>query len=386
MSCNNCNNCAQCNPVYNVPVAPPPVCPTPACEEYISSNCVNNEVTAACSSIFTNPQTGEQFPVGYNINSGSTMTEVISALTSPQNCLFSENYLGAALQYIGNNQILTTILCSIVQDCIQGCVLDVVTALTFEPVEVDQSGSAADAWWTTNFYPHLGQNGKPDYTYTLTITDTTASIPTVYQLVLTPAQQLLLLDPITGLLNIDFHNPAYALEIIEGGSGKTTVVPSGHTYETVITSEFGGISCDSDSFTLVVPESPECPACEYVIGINPADPDDVPVGCIWIDITSESPVGVPNFPYAFAITVTDLSTNLPVQSTPFYIINGGPLPACGHTFCLCDLVGTDYKIDVTAVCSFNPIYCTGTTQTITLSVVPPATCAPPDITNITVTP
>lgn len=386
MSCNNCNNCAQCNPVYNIPVAAPPICPTTACEEYISSDCVNNEVTAACSSVYTNPNTGDQTAVGYSINSGSTMTEVISALTSPQNCLFSENYLGAALQYIGNSQVLTTILCSIVQDCIAGCVLDLVTQLTFNPVEVDQSGSAADAWWTTNFYPHLGSDGKPDYTYTLTITDTTASVPTVYQLVLTPAQQQLLLDPLTGLLNIDFHNPAYALEIIEGGIGKTTVVPSGHTYETVITSEFLGQSCDSDSFTLVVPQSPLCPACEYIITIEPAPSIDTPDGCIYVNITSEYPAGIPNEPYAYAINVIDNVTGDPISSTPYYYVTGSAVPACGYTFCVCDLTGTDYTVQVTAVCSFNPLYCTGTVETINVTSVPPATCAPPDITNITVTP
>jgi len=378
MSCNNCNNCAQCNPVYNVPVAPPPVCPTPACEEYISSSCVNNEVTAACSSVFTNPQTGEQFPVGYNINSGSTMTEVISALTNPQNCLFSQNYLGAALQYIGNNQILTTILCSIVQDCIQGCVLDVVTQLTFNPVEVDSSGSAADAWWTTNFYPHLGPDGKPDYTYTLTITDTTAIVPTVYQLVLTPAQQLLILDPLTGLLNIDFHNPAYALEIIEGGSNKVTVVPSGHTYETVITSEFGGLSCDSDSYTLVVPESPLCPDCVYDLAFTECEV--VPEGNICLEITAETG-GLPSSPYAYQIVVINNITST-VVSDAFYL-TAGDNP---YLFELTDLTGTDYTVEVTPVCSFEPIYCSGESTTYNVTVDPPAVCAAPDITNVIVTP
>lgn len=387
-NCNQCGQCSQCAPV--VQLTPPPICPTNACEEYISSDCVNNEVTAVCSSIFTDPRTGDQTAVGYEINSGSTMTEVISALTSPQNCLFSVNYLGAALQYIGNSQILSTILCSIVQDCVQGCILDVVTQLTFNPVEYDTSGATTESWWTTNFLPHLGEPGtpnagKPDYTYTITITDTTATVPTVYELVLYPAQQLLLIDPVTGLLNINFHIPAYALQIIEGGSGTTTTVPSGHTYETVITSELGGIECDSDSFTLVVPQSPECPPCEYVIAASFPNDALVPEGCIYMNL-SATVGGLPAEPYAYSIMVVDNTSGLNVTTSPIIIVNGGPIPACGYDFCLCDLVGTSYTIKVTPVCSFNPLYCKGGTTTFTTTVVPPATCAPPDITNVIVTP
>jgi len=385
MSCNNCNNCAQCNPVYNVPVAPPPTCPTTACEEYISSDCVNNEVTAACSSLYTDPRTGDQVAVGYNINSGSTMTQVIAALTSPQNCLFSENYLGAALQYIGNNTTLTSILCGVIQDCIDGCILDVVSTLSFTDVEVNTSGAAQDAYWTTNFFPHLGLNALPDYNYRITITDTSTAPPNVYEIVLDPTEQLALMDN-TGMIEFNFNIPAYALTLVEGiGPSPTNLLPSGHTYETVITAEYLGQECASDSFTLVVPESPLCPACEYVISVEIPPDNLIPAGCMYFDI-SATVGGVPSEPYAYSITVIDNATNLPVNTNPIVIVTGGAIPACGYMFCLCGLTGDEYTVNITAVCSFNPLYCTGTVKTVVITTTPPAVCAPPDITSVIVTP
>jgi len=389
MSCNNCNNCAQCNPAYTVPVAPPPVCPTTACEEYISSSCVNNEVTAACSSIFTDPRTGDIVPVGYSITSGSTMTQVIAALTAPSNCLFSENYLGAALQYIGNNTVLTSILCNVIQDCISGCLAEVVQTLSFDPVEITTNGTSQDAYWTTNFLPHLGLNSQPDYTYTITITDTSTTPPNVYDIVLTPAMQLALLNtnpPLDDYIHFNFNVLGYALTLQSGvGPSPTRFLPSGHTYETVITSEYLGQSCDSDSFTLVVPQSPLCPACEYVISVEIPPDNLIPAGCMYFDISS-TVSGLPSEPYAYSILVVDNATNLPVNTNPIVIVTGDPLPACGYMFCLCGLTGDEYTVNITPVCSFNPLYCTGTVETIVITTTPPAVCAPPDITSVIVTP
>jgi hypothetical protein len=390
MSCNNCNNCAQCTPALAIPLAPPPSCNTSACEEYISSDCVVSEIDGACQGEFT-PLNGDPVVnVGYQFDQQSSLTAVLSALTNPANCTFSVPYIGAMLQFIQNDptHVLQTIFCSIVADCVDGCGLDVVSTLSFDPVTVDTTGGGEDAYWTTNFYPHLspsGSNaGKPDYTYIITITDTTASIPTVYQVTLTPAQQLLLLNPTTGLINFNFNNPAYALTEIQGPTlGKTQVVPSGHTYETVITSSFGGITCDSDSFTLVVPQSPLCPTCDYDLTLTP-DPDgDQPVGCIYLDITSELN-GLPVAPYGYHITVTNITTQQVVANGgDVYVITNGDNP---YRFELCDLVGTDYRIVVESVCSFNPLYCTGSVATIDVTSNPPATCAPPDITSVTVNP
>ena len=383
MSCNNCNNCAQCNPAYNIPVAPPPVCPTSACEEYISSNCVTNEITAACSSVFTDPRTGEQTPVGYNISSGSTMTEVISALTSPQNCLFSENYLGAALQYIGNSQILTSILCSIIQDCIDGCPLKPVTALSFEPVEISTNGTSEDAHWTTNFFAgDFDANNKPFYQYTIRITDTTVNPPNVYEYVMSPAVAYSLMDtsgPTYGFIHFDFEPNAYALTLVSGsGPVKTNYLPSGHTYETVITVEYLGFECPSDSFTLVVPQSPLCDECAYDLAFEICE--EVPVGNICLDITAETG-GVPASPYAYQIIVTNDATSEIVSSA--YYLTDGDNP---YHFVLQDLTGENYTLTIIPVCSFEPIYCTGEPVDFPFVVNPPATCAPPDITNVTVTP
>ena len=96
--------------------------------------------------------------------------------------------------------------------------------------------------------------------------------------------------------------------------------------------------------------------------------------------------GLPSEPYAYSIIVIDDATGLPVNTNPIIVLPGAPLPACGYEFCLCGLTGLDYTIQVTPVCSFNPLYCTGTVATFNKSVVPPATCAAPDITNVTVTP
>jgi len=389
MSCNNCNNCAQCNPAYVVPLAPPPTCPTSACEEYVSSDCVTNQVTAACSSVFTDPRTGDIVPVGYSINSGSTMTQVIAALTAPSNCLFSENYLGAALQYIGNNAVLTSILCNVIQDCISGCLAEVVQTLSFDPVEITSSGTAYDTYWVTNFLPHLGLNSQPDYDYKITITDTNTTPPNVWTITLTPAMQLALLNtnpPNDNYIHFNFNDLGYELTLESGtGPATTDLLPSGHTYETVITSKYLGQECDSDSFTLVVPQSPACPACEYVIAVNIPPDNLIPTGCMYFDI-SATVGGLPSEPYAYSITVTDNATNLPVNTNPIVIVTGGALPACGYMFCLCGLTGDEYTVRITAVCSFNPLYCTGTVKTIIVPTTPPATCAPPDITSVIVTP
>lgn len=380
-NCNQCGQCSQCAPV--VQLTPPPICPTNACEEYISSDCVNNEVTAACSSVFTDPQTGEQTAVGYNISSGSTMTEVISALTSPQNCLFSENYLGAALQYIGNSTLLTSILCGVIQDCIDGCPLFPVTTLSFEPVVVTDDGTSEDAYWTTNFFAHLGSNNLPDYSYTITITDTSTNPANVWERTLTPAQLLAIMEttpgPNYGLVHFNFNLSGYALTLVDGtGPATTNLLPSGHTYETVITAEYLGIECPSDSFTLVVPESPLCGDCTYDLAFTECEV--IPEGNICLDITAEQG-GLPSSPYAYQIVVTNDTTSL-VVSDAFYLTDGDN----PFNFVLTDLTGTDYTVEVTPVCSFEPIYCSGEPTTYNVTVDPPAACAAPDITNVTVTP
>lgn len=384
MSCNNCNNCAQCNPAYVVPLAPPPVCPTTACEEYISSDCVNNEVTAACSSVFTDPQTGQQTAVGYNISSGSTMTQVIAALTSPQNCLFSENYLGAALQYIGNSNVLTSILCGVIQDCIDGCTLNPVTALSFTSVDVTDDGTAEDAFWTTNFFAGaFDSNNKPFYTYTITITDTSVSPPNIYEYVMTPAVAYTLMDKTNanyGLISFNFNIGAYALTLVDGsGPATTNLLPSGHTYETVITVEYLGESCDSNSFTLVVPQSPLCPNCEYDLSFEECE--IVPVGNICLLITSEFN-NLLSAPYAYDISVYNNTTSQIALPTASYLTNGDN----PFLYEVSDLTGEDYTVTVTPVCSYSPLYCSGDPFTYDVVVDPPATCAPPDITNVTVTP
>jgi hypothetical protein len=379
-NCNQCGNCSQCAPT--VQLTSPPTCPTTACEEYISSNCVTNEVTAACSSVFTDPRDGEIIPVGYSISSGSTMTEVISALTAPSNCLFSENYLGAALQYIGNNTVLTSILCNIIQDCISGCLVEVVSTLSFDPVVVTDDGTAQDAYWTTNFLPHLGLNSQPDYDYKITITDTNTTPPNVWTITLTPAMQLALLNtnpPGDDYIHFNFNIPAYALTLESGvGPATTNLLPSGHTYETVITSEYLGQECDSDSFTLVVPESPLCPDCEYDIAFELCE--DIPAGNICLDITAEVG-GLPSAPYGYTITLTNNTTATIVTSGSYLTEGDNPF-----NYQITDLTGTDYTVTVVPVCSFDPLYCTGTPASIDVTVDPPAVCAPPDITNVTVTP
>lgn len=375
----NNNNCEQCNTVPSVPVAPPPVCPTSACEEYISTNCVNNEVTASCSSVFTNPRTGDQTAVGYNINSGSTMTEVISALTSPQNCVFSVDYLGAALQYIGNNQTLTTILCGVIQDCINGCPLIPVTTISFTDVEVTNDGVAQDAYWTTNFFAHLGNDNKPDYSYNITITDTSVTPPNVYEIDLDPSELLPIMETGAnlGLIHFNFNTSGYELQLVSGsGPAKTGLLPSGHTYETVITAEYLGAECPSDSFTLVVPESPVCPDCEYELAF--AECEVVPVGNICLEITATS-AGLPVSPYAYQIIVTNVTT-ASVVSDAYYLTDGDN----PYLFQLTDLTGTNYIVKVIPICSLEPVYCSGAFTTYSVQVDPPSTCAPPDITQITV--
>lgn len=387
MSCNNCNNCEQCKQTLSVQSAPPPTCNTRACEEYTSSDCVTNEVNGACQGTFTPLDGSPQINVGYSFSQNDTLSTVLAALSNPNNCTFSVPYLGAMLQYIHNDTTLSQIFCAIVSDCVDGCPLNEVTTVTFNPIQFD----SVAAYWISNFYPHLGTDGLPDYTYLVTISDTTATVPTVYQATLNPADQISLIDSGTGLINYDFNNLLQPPLIQIAGpqsSIRFTTLPAGHTYEIVITAQYAGSECASDTFTLVIPSSPACADCSYNMTFDYEHTEQDP-GCIYLDIISTDPLsGLPSTPYAYSINVIDLATGTNVTSSPIVIVTADlPSPGCGYTFCLCGLTGTDYTVEVTAVCSFNPLYCFDSTiASITISTTPPAACAVPDITSIIITP
>lgn len=385
MSCNNCNNCAQCNPTPSVPLAPPPTCPAPACEEYILSDCVTSTVDGNCTSQFYefDTQTGAleldvngnpipqnpPVPLGISFNQNDSLTTILQAMTAAQNCMFNPDYIAGMLQVIqaSPNHPVSQIFCNMVCacSCDTSCKAEVVETVTFPAADITETGFKM-------LFTALG-----GYTYLIEVTDTNAPTPTVYHYQFSPI-------PVNGASAVVTFNSTSLLN--QAGQAVATL-PSGHTFEVVITSIYNGESCPSDSFTTATAQDDNCNCiadAKVVLATETAA-----VGNINLAITLSNSTSY--IPYAYSIEVFDPNNNSifggPVDFDPnlyldppppnktLIIIGGNPGT----------LAGGVYNITVTPVCYVTlDKRCVGEKKSIKVTVAGPALCAPPDITNVTI--
>jgi len=392
MSCNNCNNCAQCNSTPTIPVVPAPTCiNTTACEEYILSDCVSSTIEGACisqlyqynpnGSLILNPSGNPApfipaVPLGLSISNNENLSSILAELVSSKNCSFNPNYIAGMLQVIQANsthpvsQIFTNLVCTAVAQCNEDCQIQIVETVTFNP------DFTTDEGFVVTF------NGLLNYIYTIEVTDTNAITPTVYTYTYpTP--------PITtgsvGIVNFD-------TTLLLNSSGiNVPALPSGNTFEVVITSEFNNQSCSSNSFTTFTDQSPLCSCVRTVSTQFEAGL----LGEIGVYIWVSAPVAgyTPQF---YQITAVDSAGDVvvgpgfydpvlyPVPTPP------GPLSFPNGTMYFLFGNGTlsgDYLLSISAICELTPSStCASITYNFDHTVAAPLTCGPPDITSVTVTP
>ena len=381
----NNNNCNQCNVTPSVPLTPPPTCPAPACEEYVSSDCVSSTVDGNCTSQFYqfDPNTGSlnvdingnpipqdpPIPLGISFNQNDSLTTILQAMTAAQNCMFNPDYIAGMLQTIQGNpqhpvsQIFCNMVCSCT--CDTTCKAEVVETVTFPSADITTTGFKM-------LFTALG-----GYSYLITVTDTNAPTPTTYTYQFSPI-------PNGGLPAVVTFDSTSLLN--QAGQSVPTL-PSGHTFEVVITSIYNGESCNSDSFTTATLQSNACTCiadAKVVLNYEAAA-----IGNINLVITlSNSQVYIPQ---AYAIEVFDPNNNSifggPVDFDPNLYLD--PPPANRVLIIIGGnpgtLAGGNYYITVTPVCYITPTdRCEGDTKNITVPVTGPAKCAAPDITNVTI--
>jgi hypothetical protein len=381
----NNNNCEQCNITPSVPLTPPPTCPVPACDEYVSSDCVSSTVDGNCTSQFYqfDPQTGAleldnnnnpipqdpPVPLGISFNQNDSLTTILQAMTAAQNCMFNPDYIAGMLQTIQANpqhpvsQIFCNMVCAC--SCDTSCQAEVVETVTFPVADILETSFKM-------LFTALG-----GYSYLITVTDTNAVLPTVYTYQFSPV-------PAGGLPTIVTFN---STSLVDSFGAPVPALPSGHSFEVVITSIFNGESCPSDSFTTATLPSDACTCiadAKVVLAYEAAE-----IGNINLVITlSNSQVYIPQ---AYSIEVFDPNNNSifggPVDFDPNLYLD--PPPANRVLIVIGGdpgtLAGGEYYITVTPVCYITPFdRCEGDTKNITVLVTGPALCAPPDITNVTI--
>lgn len=381
----NNNECGQCNITPSVPLTPPPTCPAPACEEYILSDCVTSTVNGNCTSQFYqfDPLTGAleldandnpipqnpPVPLGISFNQNDSLTSILQAMTAAQNCMFNPNYIAGMLQTIQANpdhpvsQIFCNMVCAC--SCDTSCQADVVEVVTFPPDNITETGFV------------MLFTALPGYTYLIEVTDTNAPTPTVYHYQFSPV-------PVGGLPVVV---PFNTTSLLDQAGAPVATLPSGHTFEVVITSIFNGESCPSDSFTTATAQDDNCNCiadAKVVLAYEAAA-----IGNINLAITLSNSTSY--IPYAYSIEVFDPNNNSifggPVDFDPNLYLDPPPdnkvLIVIGGT--PGTLAGGEYYITVTPVCYVTlDQRCEGDTKNITVPVSGPALCAPPDITNVTI--
>lgn len=381
----NNNSCEQCNITPSVPLTPPPTCPTPACEEYVSSDCVTSTVDGNCTSQFYefDPDTGAleldandnpiprdpPVPLGLSFNQNDSLTTILQGITAAQNCMFNPDYIAGMLQVIQANpqhpvsQIFCNLACSCT--CDTGCKIDVVETVTFPSADITTTGFKM-------LFTALG-----GYTYEITVTDTNAPSPISYFYSFTPVAA-------GGLPTVVTFN---STSLLTQAGAPVPTLPSGHTFEVVITSQFDGSSCDSDSFTTETAGTNPCDCVARAVVVLGSEV----AGTGQINLVITLANSTTYIPQAYAIEIFDPNNNSifggPVDFDPNLYLD--PLPPNKVLIQFGGNPGTlgsgDYTFKVTPICYITPFErCKGTTVTKVIPVTGPALCAPPDITNVTV--
>jgi len=389
MSCNNCNNCAQCNSTPTVAVLPAPTCiNTTACEEYILSDCVTSTIEGACSSQLYQYNSngslvldinGDPTPfipantLGISITNNENLSNILTDLVSDKNCSFNPNYIAGMLQVIQANplhpvsQIFCNLVCACIAQCSNECQIEIVETVTFNPANTTETG------FVVTF------NGLLNYIYTIEVTDTNAVTPTVYSYTYP-------LPPITtgsaGIVNFNTNL------LINSAGISVPTLPSGNTFEVVITSEFANESCSSNSFTTFTnpPISCTCATTEIVQSSFEAGL----LGTIGVYIWDDP---IQNYtPQFYEITVFDSNGNQVVPTAQYdptlYPPVGGPALAQMYIeFGSGLFLNGDYILTIRAICEQTPSsICASDPFDFSYTVTAAPSCGPPDITNVIVNP
>lgn len=369
---NNCQSCAPlpcqpCAPVPTEPAAPPPFCPaTPACDEFIPSDCVVSTVDVSCTATYIPPNGGTPVPVGLDINLNTTLTSVYNQLTSTA-CIFNPNVLGAVLQLIGSNTTLSGIFCDLVNSCPEeGCANVVpVEIATYTNIEVDG--------FDINFL------AQPGYRYEITINDSNATPFTKYTYN-TPTAPNLTTAPVPYTINTS----AFTKNVGGTITNPPTAMTPGHSYEVYISAvNTQNTSCPAGPWTVVLPEDPTCgEACSFVQIAVTGDPTNTTNLVVVVDY-----LGGVTYPVQYQIDVYDTGglVSSANYNTTSNTSSGGIYPPITQNINYPSITtsGT-YTVEVTPICSLVPL-CEGEMVTAEIAFDSAAFCAPPDITNITVT-
>lgn len=375
------NNCQPCAPVPTVPTAPPPSCPaTPACDEFVQSGCVVSDTEGNCTSVYIDPLAIVDtfpIPVGLVINEGTTLTEVYNQLTSTA-CIFNPQVIGAVLQTIGDpthpnfNTTLNQIFCQIVcacacdDDCANVIAVEIAT---YTSVDIDS--------FDINFI------AQPNYNYEITINDSNAVPFTFYTWnSITPPN--ITLVPTFFTINTDAFTKNVG-NAITSPPPPTTLI-AGHSHEVYINAiDPTGAACPAGPWTVVLPIDPSCTGdCGLVNIIVTGDPGNVLNFAIVVQYQS----GIV-YPQVYKVDIYDSNGQTVIPTSYYPLIAptpvGGIYPTTSETFNFSSIISGDtYTVEVTPICSLVPL-CPGDMSTATISFAGPLTCAPPDITNITVT-
>lgn len=363
------NNCQPCAPVPTVPTANPPTCPaTPACDEFVQSDCVVSTINETCTATYT-PPGDSPIQVGLIINDGTTLTDVYEQLTSTA-CIFNPNVIGAVLQTIGNSNQLSQVFCDLVCACAcdDGCANVIpVSIATYTNIDTDS--------FDINFL------AQPGYKYEITINDSNAT-PFTFYTYNTPNPPNTTTAPVTFTIN--------TAAFTKNAGGTITNPPNtltaGHSHEiyiNAVTSD--GSSCPAGPWTVVLPEDPACgEECGLVELTVNGDPDNITNLVVIVNYLQGTV-----YPVAYKITIYD-SNSQPVVPTANYTATPntpvlGLYPNLSQTFNFPAITTADtYTVEVTPICSLVPL-CLGNMITATIVLAGITDCAPPDITNITIT-
>lgn len=354
----NNNNCQQCAPNPCSHVVPPPTCATSACEEYIQSDCVVSTIEEECTGVFEGPDGDVQ--VGLSIQEGTTLTSVYQQLTSTA-CPLNPDVIGAMLQIIQNTPVLSEIFCNMVCACNCGdpcAVVEEVEQIIFTNITKDGFSLTFVA--------------QPDYNYYIRINDTN-TIPETYYIYdssTTPTPSIPNLQPAAVSVTIPTSSfTKYVNNVVVPGP---FTLASNTTFEVLATAILpdASASCETGPFTVQTEPDPAC-VCTTTLNVvnEPAGPDTLSVNIIETGGT---------VPVAFQVTVTNTTTGN-IASGPSDI--GRDIS--GTTTFTVSVPSDTYEVEVIPICSLVP-RCTGTPETVTITVNAPPSCAPPDITSVTI--
>lgn len=383
----NINNCQPCAPVPTQPLAPPPVCPaTVECDEYVQSDCVISTVATICTTVYVDPAgDAPDETVGLIISEGTTLTDVYQQLTSTA-CIFNPSVLGAVLQTIGDpthpnyNQTLNDIFCQIVcacscdEECAGVVSVSIATYLNVTTVGFDITFLA-----------------QPDYNYQITINDSNATPFTTYTWSSTT-------PPNNGNAPISYTiNTSQFIRTVASNPPVITTPPPdmelapGHSYEVYINAiNPQNASCPAGPWTVVTQPSLDCGDDCATVQITVAG-DGTNINNFAIDVTYQTG---PVFPIAYMINIYDDQSQPLTPLNAYYSIPNAPAIPDPNTGLYPQTVtnyewqlltaGGTYTVQVTPVCSIDPILCLGDTVEVEIIFLGPTLCVAPDIINVAV--